>query len=373
MRIVHIAESLGGGLLEFVVKIVRYLPLDYHIIVFGKVIEGGWDRSLVLEDMRKKFPANVEFYHWEAVQREINPLSDFKSLWTLQNIISQLERVDVFHLHSSKAGAIGRALFFLTRRKEPVFYTPNGAPFLRLDLSTAKRALVSRVEKVANHMSGKIVCCSKSEFEVYQAKGITPYIFINNGTEISDLEPIRRVGERENSRKIRICSVGRLTFQKNPALFNLIASAFAQNSALEFVWIGEGELREAIKSPNIRVTGWLTKEQVKQEVIQSDIYLSTALWEGLPFAVLEAMSWGKPLLLKSAVGNVDLVKDNENGALFHEAADAIKVLQDWINNPTEIEEKGKVSFQFCQTSFNAAVNFPAFRELYVKAINDVKK
>jgi len=364
MRIVHIAESLGGGLLEFIIKLVNYLPSDHHIIIFGKVIEGGWDNKIMLADMRIKFPENVEFYHWEGVQREINLFTDFKSLWTLQRILIKLEKFDAIHLHSSKAGAIGRVLFFLTRRKEPVYYTPHGAPFLRLDLSPVKQKFITEVERLANRLSGKIVCCSASEYNIYLEKGIQPFIYINNGTEINQNRPHLISRTFDEHKKIRICSVGRLTFQKNPILFNQIASAFLQDSFVEFIWIGDGELREEIKSPNIRVTGWITKQKVNQEVMQSHIYLSTSLWEGLPFAVLEAMSFNKPLLLKRVVGNVDLVKNNFNGSLYNNASDAIQILKAWINNSIEIIEKGNASFDVCKTEFNASVNFPKYRKLY---------
>ena len=40
----------------------------------------------------------------------------------------------------------------------------------------------------------------------------------------------------------------------------------------------------------------------------ADLYMSTALWKGTTYAVLEAMSMRLPLLLTNCTGNKDLLK-----------------------------------------------------------------
>ena len=41
-----------------------------------------------------------------------------------------------------------------------------------------------------------------------------------------------------------IVTTGRAMRQKNPALFNQIASAFTDNAQIQFIWIGDGNERE---------------------------------------------------------------------------------------------------------------------------------
>ncbi|GAA4298947.1 glycosyltransferase [Nibribacter koreensis] len=362
MRIIHIAETLGSGLLEYVIQITRHLPEDEHIVVFGNALEGRRATASVLQEFKAKFPLpNVQLRQWEEVQREVKPIPDLKSIWSLRKLLKELGPFDVVHLHSSKAGFIGRLLFFVTRRKEKLFYTPNGAPFLRLDVTMSKRKFFAQLERVAHSLAGEILCCSKSEYEAYVEQGMKPLGYINNGTETTPEGATHLPGQPS---KITICTTGRLSNQKNPTLFNQIAQAFTGDTRIEFVWIGEGELRSEITSPNIRITGWLTKEQVRQELLNSQVYLSSALWEGLPFAVLEAMSCGKALLLKRAVGNVDLVEEGVNGHLYDSAQQAINLLYSWLENPGVITQMGKASLHLCARQFNAQANFSKMRELY---------
>lgn len=58
---------------------------------------------------------------------------------------------------------------------------------------------------------------------------------------------------------------------------------------IEFVWIGDGELKSRLLADNIKVTGWVNKAKALDILNDTDIFLLTSLWEGLPMALLEAM------------------------------------------------------------------------------------
>ena len=81
--------------------------------------------------------------------------------------------------------------------------------------------------------------------------------------------------------------------------------------------------RNGLRRKNITVTGWLDDNDVHKYMAASDVYLSTSRYEGLSFAVLEALALKKPVLLHNCTGNIDLVKKGLNGGLFNTEADAI--------------------------------------------------
>jgi glycosyltransferase involved in cell wall biosynthesis len=175
--------------------------------------------------------------------------------------------------------------------------------------------------------------------------------------------------------KFRIVTSGRIIAQKNPLLFNNIAAYFSEFDQFEFIWAGDGDGRRLLTAKNITVTGWLTQRETKKLVKDSDIYISTALYEGLSFAVLEALVLHKPVLLSHCVGNMDVVKNGINGDLFKTEKDAIVKILQYYNNRDMLQVMGGFSKSICETEFNVKNNFSNYRELYsnATAIAPVKK
>lgn len=350
MRITHVIESTGGSA-DFMLYLIRYLPSHDHTVVYGdrtfKAFGGRFDK------LKSGYP-NAKFIFWKYIQREISFWSDLKSTLELFRIIRKLDS-DVIHLHSSKAGFIGRIVCFALR-KNNVIYTPNGLPFLRLDVSKFSRHVYIFLEKIAYKINGKVIACSKSECESLMIIGI-PSNFINNGTEVFKNIP-KKVDDQ-----IIIATTGRITAQKNPYLFNEAASFFIKNENIKFQWIGDGELRPLLTSPNIEITGWMERVDVLGLVKNIDIYLSTALWEGLPFAVLEAMNLNKPLLLSNCIGNIDLVVNN--GFIYNSLEELIERIVQLIDNKSLRYELGANSFLLVEENFNVVEMAKQYEKEYI--------
>ena len=330
MTILHIIESSGGSA-DFVLYLNKYLPEHHHQVVYS-------DRTFAnrFEQIKAAYP-NASFYCWKDIQREVRLIKDIKASFNLYRILKNLPS-DAIHLHSSKAGFLGRLVCFIQRRKN-VIYTPNGLAFLRRDVSSFKNLIYVWLEKFADILNGRVISCSKSEADALISKGI-PSTYINNGTEIFDEEvSLANAGNRQ----MVIVTSGRITIQKNPSQFQAIASHFENDRNYRFIWIGSGELEHLLTSKNITVTGWLDRQMVLTKVLSSDLYISTALWEGLPFAVLEAMNLSKPLLLSNCVGKNDLVKNDLNGFLFTTPIDAVERIKTLYNDRQMLMAFGRAS------------------------------
>ena len=61
---------------------------------------------------------------------------------------------------------------------------------------------------------------------------------------------------------------------------------------------------------------WINHADCQEFVRKSLFYISTALYEGLPLAVIEAMANGKAIIASDVVRNKDCVRDGENGYLL---------------------------------------------------------
>lgn len=347
MKIVHVMECFAGGTFNFLVDLTSELSNEEHIVIYGT------NRENTPKNFKDLFNKNVKFIEWKTAQREMKPLKDIKALWELYSILKKIDNIDVIHLHSSKAGFLGRIVSFLLGKSKKTIYTPHAISFLRLDVSSKKRKIFIWMEKFASFFGGKIVACSQSEKEVIEEQGIKNVTFINNG--IKPLEIEKKVN---TSDKITIISVGRLSIQKNPKLFNDIALEFIDNPNIQFIWCGDGELKSELTSPNIKCTGWIERKKLENYLANADIYLSTSLWEGLPLSVLEAMSVGLPVVLSNCVGNRDLVRDN--GFLYKDKKEATNNINELIENKELINKKGYNSKILMDNNFyikNMAISY----------------
>lgn len=359
MLIVHVLDPFAAGIATFLRLLTEELKDDYHIIVHGE------RKGLVdFKDVRSQFPRkNIRFLHWKNVQRDLSIKKDFLAYLELIKILRRFRNADIVHLHSSKAGFIGRIACKQLGIKQ-IIYTPNGAPFLMNDVSKLKLGLYKNLEKFAYLLGGKVICSSESEKNEYLSIGIKAD-YINNGTNISTKSFIKN----KDYTKFRIVTSGRVVDQKNPEIFNQIAEAFSGLTNFEFVWIGDGENSLVLSSPNIKITGWLNNEGARQEIRKADLYLSTSYFEGLPFAVMEAMALGKCLLLSDCTGNIDLLQKGINGRLFKTKEEAINNIIYFFLNKEVTASMGLNSLEICKDYFNIEDTAANYRLEYQKAID----
>lgn len=304
-KVLHIVESFGSGIFSFLVDLVNNTDDEFDITIAYGV------RAETPKKFKSYFHEKIKFVEVKNFTRSINPIKDLKAFFEVKKIIKE-ENPDVIHLHSSKAGFIGR--FATNCKKKTMLYNPHGFSFLMRDSSKVKRLIYWCLEKIGALRKCTIVGCSYGEYQ--EALKLTKNaICINNGINIEKLNEQIKTFNKHNIdfNNLKLCTSGRIGFQKNPELFNKIAETFPN---LEFTWIGDGELKYKLTSPNIKVTGWKSREEVLKIINDNDIFILTSLWEGLPISLLEAMYLKKICIVTNCIGNRDVIKDGENGFII---------------------------------------------------------
>lgn len=356
MQIVHVTECLAGGVLTFLLNLTKALDEEQHVIIYSR-------RDNTPDDVESLFGSNVKMVPWKYAGREIRAKQDLLALLELMRLLRQYPQADVVQLHSSKAGFLGRLACRLLGRTKKVFYLPHGLSFAREDVSAKKKRFYTCLEKLGNSFCGDVIACSNSERNLLVKNGICNVHVIHTGIEVESQEP----QYRKFSYPLVVGTVGRITFAKNPKLFNDIAKHFRCDKRIKFVWIGDGELRgELENADNLEVTGWLDAQEVRMKLQKVDVYLSTSLWEGLPLSVLEAMNLGKPLILTDCIGNVDLVKNEENGFCYHSLAEGIHWIKRLIQGPDVMPDMGSRSYMLLKENFSVNQMAMAYETLYKK-------
>jgi colanic acid/amylovoran biosynthesis glycosyltransferase len=122
----------------------------------------------------------------------------------------------------------------------------------------------------------------------------------------------------------RLVCVGRLSGQKGQLLLMEAAGQLKrQGVPFELVLAGDGEMRPDIEravaqwglADCVRITGWLSAAQVRDELLAARALVLPSFAEGLPVVVMEAMAQGRPVLSTYIAGMPELVQPGRTGWL----------------------------------------------------------
>jgi glycosyltransferase involved in cell wall biosynthesis len=132
--------------------------------------------------------------------------------------------------------------------------------------------------------------------------------------------PVRRCRRRP-----RLVCVGRLCEQKGQLLLvRAVAQLVARGIPVELVLAGDGEMRGEIEAliarhqlqAAVRITGWISSDQVRAEMLAARALALPSFAEGLPVVVMEAMALRRPVLTTYVAGIPELGRDGVDGWLI---------------------------------------------------------
>ena len=138
-KVLHIVEAFGGGVFTVLTDLLNGISKNYDIVVAYSL------RAQTPDNFKEYFDNNIKFIEVKNFTRNINFGKDIKALKEIRNIVKE-EKPDIVHLHSSKAGILGR--IGIHDKSIKMFYNPHGFSFLKLDDSKLKRFIYKTIEKV---------------------------------------------------------------------------------------------------------------------------------------------------------------------------------------------------------------------------------
>lgn len=351
-RFVHIIEASATG------------TLSMAAMLAGKQAGGG-ARVLVIYSEREETPKNISEMFGESVQLIKVDMSSLKGKLISFFIVRKLLKsfgVSVVILHSSFAGFIGRISSLLIGSEFRLFYIPHCISFMRKDAGQFKKTIFLFLEWVAALKRCTYLACSESERKIIQA-----YIPFRECRLVENAVEMPPVVSVETSKRAKtVMTVGGIRPQKGPREYAEIARAFSTIMPdVEFVWIGDGdpELKKVLVDAGVRVTGWLERSEVCEQLRLAGVYVSTAHWEGMPVSVIEAMYSQLPVVASRCAGNVDVVKHEDNGWLFDLPAEACERIENLFRDPGLAEQTAKRAYADACTRFTP--------ERYFQTMSDI--
>ncbi len=122
----------------------------------------------------------------------------------------------------------------------------------------------------------------------------------------------------------RLVCVGRLCEQKGQLLLIEAARLLAERGTqFELVLAGDGEMRGEIEAlvatyklaGVVRITGWISSDEVRSEILASRALVLPSFAEGLPVVIMEAMALRRPVVTTFVAGIPELIIHGEHGWL----------------------------------------------------------
>lgn len=227
----------------------------------------------------------------------------------------------VIHAHSSKAGILARGLS-LTGISATILYTPHAYYGSNPEGSRARALVFNFIERVAGRF-GVSINLNEAEAKFAREQLHLPdskQRIIPNGIDLRRFQSVDRPEQRRLRQAYRVPedaillgTVGRANEQKDPlTLYRGVLRAMEANPRLHFYhlgWKGDAELLEAVEkliseSPaGSRVIRVPYTSDPAPHYQMLDAFVLASKYEGMSYAILEAMAVGLPLILTRAEGN----------------------------------------------------------------------
>lgn len=312
VAILHIIKSLGRGGAELLLPASLSNhdkeKFDFHYLYFLP-----WKNQVVREIEQEGgtvvcFPAK----------------NNIEIIWKARRIAAYVKEHDIqlIHCHLPWAGIVGRLVGRLTG--VPVVYTEHNKweRYHRLTYWMNKLSFAGQQQVIA--VSGEVARSIKTHYHK-KRPGVQ---VVQNGIDTNRFNPGLPT-ERDIRRELNI-PAGAIVIgiacvfraQKRLTVWLEIASRLQkEHPGIRFIIVGDGVLRNEVQqkvraldmpSP-VYLAGLQT--EMRPWLKAMDIFMMSSEFEGLPIALLEAMSMGCMPACTGAGGIPEVIKDNVNGVL----------------------------------------------------------
>ncbi len=314
-----VCEAFGGGVFTYVRQLCNDMCDNFDIYLAYSL------RPQTPKNYKEQLDPRIhliEVKSWNG-KSVTNIINDRKVIKELRQIESRVHP-DIIHLHSSIAGGIGRLAFKSDSYK--LIYTPHGYAHILMGPGI-KSDIYKTIEKyLGKHSKAITLTCTESEDDVARTLS-NDTAYIETGIDVKELAKTLNKVKRSENKELKVYTVGRIAKQKRPDLFNKIAELVPN---VKFLWIGDGELKNELTSPNITVTGWKDRNEALKIADTADIFILCSYGEAIAMSLIENMYMGKLCLVSDTMGNKSVINNGTNGYTCNTAEDYAKRVKEAV-------------------------------------------
>lgn len=291
-------------------------------------------------------------------------------IYTLYFIIRLIQvKYDIVHIHISENWGFYRYVPFVIISKMfgiPVIIHSNACEFD--SFYERQNKIQKNIVKATLDKSDLIIAVSPEWNEVFSRISSTKVITIYNFIDIPN-------SNFYNKNSINILSSGQIGKRKGYYdIIKVIPSIIHDNNKIKFKFCGNGEVTKICEEINnleisdyVNVSSWLHNSKIIELLKDTMIFLLPSYNEGMPLAILEAMSYGVPIISTNVGGIPTLVEHGVNGLIISpgdtkQLEYAINLL---INDPDLRQKMSNNNYSKIKNEYSIQSNMKIIYEKYL--------
>lgn len=364
MRIAYIAVKgipIGGGIEKLTEEIgSRMARKGHQVVVYCSRDYGTLDGEYKGMELRTVPSLNTKTLHKLSIC--FNATLD----------VLKRNDTDIVHVH-----AVGPSLFSIFPRMKgiPTVVQTHGLEWKRDKWGIIGTTFFKLADYTAVYFPDRTTSVSRVQKNYYKEKFGRDVIYIPTGVSNVELRKPGWILEQGIEPNRYILFAARLVEEKGAHF--LIEAFRSLQTDMKLVIAGDAAhaekykafLKEKAKGDNrIIFPGFVTGEPLEELFSNAYLFCLPSTLEGLPIALLEAMSYGNCCVASDIPENLEAIEDY--GYIFRnrDTDDLRKVLEDLIKHPEKVEQKKEAAREYVLKNYSWDTITDQMEELYFSMV-----
>lgn len=342
--------------------------------------------------IKNKFSIDVDFFrrgteNWPAKESVIRTISRMITDYYNFYFLVRKKKHSIIHLNFffSLQSLIRESIFLIIakihRRKVVIFYRGYDLKAM----SIIKKYFLP-IFKFVFFRSDSIIVLSSIEKKMMREWGYKKSIFLETTTVddrlIADINKATLGSKFQNPKNINLLFLSRI--EKAKGVYEAI-DAFRlikqKNKYIRLIIAGKGSelnnVRNYIKQnkiTDIEIVGFVQGQDKINVFLRSHIYVFPTYSEGLPNSVLEAFSFGLPVITRPVGGLLDIFKNGKNGFITDSKnpPEIAKYIEQLVGDKNLMKSISLHNYNYAQSQFMASVVVRRLEKIYSETLESNK-
>lgn len=369
--------------------------MNHHVLLVLSAYYAGEKRHVdaIRAGLNTRYQFSIIAPYTQPLMGSVNGTYAIQFLGSWLSIIRYIKEFNpsVIHCHGFRAMLLIRVLRMLGCIDVPIVSTVHGFHFIygqsKTALSKMKRYCRLRFEQYLAQYQQATIAVGQSDYDAlltYRCAQLSTLHYIPNGIDMNEVgkknsgisAQLNALNINENESYI-VLSMARLSTEKGGDLIVQLASMLTHTPGgipIKYILVGDGPERGGLDryicNNNLENTVFLMGHQANNLdwYAYADLFIMPSRWEGLPYALLEAMVNRVPVLGMDSPGVRDVIQVNKTGGLFEsESVSDFKLKCEFMMG-TPCDSMVEMAWEMCDQHYSQAAMLRGLDAVYRRII-----